>query len=155
MFLASGSMGLGRRRWLPSRHNVGDRLCGLRSRLLDRHGRAGRLLRREAAVPGRRPDIQILAVRPVSDRAARSHMHHLDGPASRRACASGNGQRLASVSGRRFVVLEAGEDVVFVVHVDPVSEIPAAVLQCVDCKVGVGSTVCINQALRGDRVTEI
>jgi hypothetical protein len=81
-------------------------------------------------------------------------MHHLNGPASRCAGASGNSQRLAPISRGRLVVLEAGEDVVFVVHVDPVSEIPAAVLQFVDCKVGVGSTVCTKQALRGDRVTE-
>jgi hypothetical protein len=81
-------------------------------------------------------------------------MHHLNGPASRCASTSGDVQRLAPISRCRLVVLEAGEDVVFVVHVDPVSEIPAAVLQFVDCKVGGGSTVYINQALRGDRVTE-
>jgi hypothetical protein len=82
-------------------------------------------------------------------------MHHLNGPASRHSSASGNGQRLAPISRRWLVVLEASEDVVFVVHVDPVSEISAAKLQFVDCEVGGGSTVCINQALRGDRVTEI
>jgi hypothetical protein len=59
-------------------------------------------------------------------------MHHLNGPASRHSSASGNGQRLAPISRRWLVVLETGEDVVSVVHVVPVSEIPAAVLQFVD-----------------------
>ncbi|MBR0670553.1 hypothetical protein [Neoroseomonas soli] len=78
----------------------------------------------------------ILALLPVPHGATRSHMHHFDRPASRHSGASGDGQRLASIGRRRLVVLEAGEDVVFIVHVDPVSEIPAAMLQFVDRMIG-------------------
>lgn len=119
MLLSRGRIGL-RCCWLPGWHDVGDRLCRLRSRRLGRHGRAGRLLRRETTVPGCRTNILILTLRPVSHSAARSHMHYLNGPASRHSGASGYGQRLAPISRRGLVVLEAGEDVVFVVHGRPI-----------------------------------
>lgn len=140
---SSGRISL-RRCWPPRGHDVGDRPCGLSSRLLERYGRAGCLLSREATVPRGRANILIMTLRPVSHSAAGSHMHHLDGPASRCASASENSQRLSPISRSWLVVLEAGEDVVFVVHVDPVSEVPVAELQFVDCNVGGGSTVCIN-----------
>jgi hypothetical protein len=87
-----------RRRWLPGRHDVGNRLCGFRSLRQGRHWCPRWLLRRKATVPRGRANILVLALRPVSHSTARSHMHYLNGPASRCAGASGDGQRLSPIS---------------------------------------------------------
>lgn len=55
--------------WLPGWHDVGDRLCRLRSRRPGRPGRTRRLLRWETTVPDCRTNIPSLPLRPASHNA--------------------------------------------------------------------------------------
>jgi hypothetical protein len=76
-------------------------------------------------------------------------MHHLDGSASSRAATPGDRQRLTPVGRHRIIVLEAGENVVFVVHLDPGSFNACGSSGVRWLEGWGGSTDCIHEALHG------
>jgi hypothetical protein len=106
-------MGGGRRRF-----DGGDRL---------KEGRGcDGLLRLKAVLPGRRANMRVDTLLPVSDSTTRSDTHDLDHSAAGSTCATWNGQKFTAIRSFGLVVPEAGEYAVLVVHGRPVRRGEAA-----------------------------
>jgi hypothetical protein len=104
--------------WRPGRHDVCSRLRR-RDQIRPERGRGPRDWRgREPVLPGRSTKLAVRVTRPVlrCGWGTRAQMHHLNRTARRASASARNAQSLVAFGRRGLVVLEAGEDVIFVVH---------------------------------------